>query len=85
MRLNCREGNDASLAERTSRITARIARTVFNVVVCTTFVRSVLTFLSPAAALLPTTAMSADRRRIRRFAGLSTLICPLRSMRAILP
>jgi hypothetical protein len=42
MRLNCGEGNDANLAGRTPQNTARIARTVFNVVVCRTFQRSVL-------------------------------------------
>jgi hypothetical protein len=42
MRLNCGESNSASLSGRTSRNTARIARTIDNVVVCRGFVRSIL-------------------------------------------
>jgi len=42
MRLNCGEGNGASLAGRTSRNTARIARTVFNVAVRRAFLRAIL-------------------------------------------
>ena len=42
MRLNCGEGNGASLAGRTSRNTARITRTVRNVAFCRTLLRSVL-------------------------------------------
>jgi hypothetical protein len=42
MRLSCGEVNGASLAGRTSQDTDRMARTVFNVSICRTFVRSVL-------------------------------------------
>jgi hypothetical protein len=42
MRLNCGEGNGASLAGRTSQSTARIARTAINVVICGYFVRSIM-------------------------------------------
>jgi hypothetical protein len=42
MRLNCGEGNGVSLAGRTPRSTARIARTLINAPVCRTFLRSVL-------------------------------------------
>jgi hypothetical protein len=45
MRLNCGEVNGASLAGRTSQNTARMARTVFNVAVCRTFLRSALTVI----------------------------------------
>jgi len=42
MRLNCGEGNGASLPGRTSQSTARVTRIDMNVVICRTFVRSVL-------------------------------------------
>jgi hypothetical protein len=42
VRLNRGEGHGASLAERTSQNTARIVRTVVNVSICRTFLRSVL-------------------------------------------
>jgi hypothetical protein len=42
MRLNYGEGNGASLAGGTSQDSARIARTIFNVVVCRAFMRAVL-------------------------------------------
>jgi hypothetical protein len=42
MRLNSGEGNGASLAGRTSQSTARIARTIGVVLICRTFLRSVL-------------------------------------------
>src|SRR5215204_5488500 len=42
MRLNCGERNDASLAGRTLRNTARAARTLFNMSICRTFWRSAL-------------------------------------------
>jgi hypothetical protein len=42
MRLNGEEGNDASLAGRTSQNTARIARIPIDTSVCRYFLRSIL-------------------------------------------
>ena len=46
MRLNCGEGNGASLARRTSQSTDRIARTLINAPVCRAFLRSVFTAIT---------------------------------------
>jgi hypothetical protein len=87
MRLYCGEGNDASLAGRTSQDTDRITRTVFNVAVCRTFVRSVSTVIITRIGGSITRIShiaTADRTcRIGSLAGLSYTSTSARSVRAM--
>ena len=61
MRLTCVEGNGASLAGRTSQSTARIACTIGVVLICRTFLRSVLFPLSNANGRVSTAPICTVR------------------------
>jgi hypothetical protein len=87
MRLNCGEGNGASLAGRTSRNTARTARIIDNMVICRTFWRSVFFitttrgdgYIDRSRGYRP----RIDRQRSREFAGLSFSAQSPRSVRSV--
>jgi hypothetical protein len=74
MRLNCAEGNGASLARRTSQDTARIARNDRNVPISRDFVRAILLdgFCQPttssAREFIDHLSMMWERRICRSFA-----------------
>ena len=88
MRLACGEGNGVRLGERTSQNTASIARTAMNVVICRTFLRSVLLWVIDRQGMVTDRSYKyrplIDRVGIWRFAGVSDTQMGPRSMRAIL-
>jgi hypothetical protein len=62
MRLNCGEGNGASLAGRTSQNTARSARIVVDALILRAYRAVAIVLLSPAKEALPTAMTSIDRQ-----------------------
>jgi hypothetical protein len=75
MRLACGEGNGVRLGERTSQNTASIARTAMNVVICRTFLRSVLLWVIDRQGMVTDRSYKyrplIDRVGIWRFASIS--------------